>query len=309
MTMLAFLNLVRWKNLLLIALAQILVKYVLLESYKTSYNFDTSLTVLGFTILVVCTLCIASAGYIINDIEDIEADKINKPKKVIIGKYISEQAAFRLFVVLNCIGVALGYFLCYQLEKKGFIVISILVSTLLYFYAIQFKRILIVGNIIVAALVGLSILIVGIFDLIPVLTDSNKNEQVFFLRLILDYAIFAFMINLIRELVKDVEDVNGDYKIQSKSLPIVLGRNRATKVIFGLSLIPIIVLIFYTVNNLYKQPMAIVYVLLTLVGPMIYVSIRLFSAEKKEDYSQISNTLKFIMLMGLLSIVLLQFIL
>lgn len=307
--MISFFNLIRWKNLLLIALAQLLIKYSLLEPLKDSYNFDTALKPVGVLVLVISTLCIAAAGYIINDIEDVKADSINKPNKVIIGKAISEDLAMKLFIGLNSIGVVLGFFLAQQLEKKAFVFLFILTAVLLYWYSIRLKKIAFVGNIVVACLIGFSILMVGIFDLIPVRTASNLEEQVFFLRLILDYAVFAFMINLIRELVKDIEDIDGDYNAKSKSLPIILGRNRASKVTFSLSLIPLVLLIFYTSTNLYKQPVAIAYALLCLVAPLIYIAMKLYTAEIKKDYSHISDVLKLVMLMGVLSLVLFQFIL
>jgi len=307
--MIAFFSLIRWKNLLFILLAQILIKYALLEALKPHYNFDTALTHLGFITLVVATLCIAAAGYIINDIEDVDADTINKPKQVIIGKHISEHIAMQLFVTLNCIGVVLGYILSHQLERKGFVILFILTAALLYWYSVRLKKIAVIGNSVVAVLVGLSILIVGIFDLIPVLSEHNKSQQIFFLQLILDYAIFAFIINIVRELVKDIEDINGDYKLQSKSLPIILGRQRATKITFVLALIATLLLITYVTNNLYKQPIAITYALVFLVAPMLYITIKLFSAKTKNHYSHISTILKRVMLFGVLSLLLYQFML
>ena len=166
-----------------------------------------------------------------------------------------------------------------------------------------------IGNITIAFLVSLSVLLVGVFDLIPAMNNSNNEIQIFFLKLTLDYTIFAFMINLLRELVKDIEDINGDYKINVNSLPILLGQVRATKIVFTLSLIPVFTLIFYLINNLYKQTYAIAYVLILIIAPLIFISIKLLSAEVKKDYKQISTLLKIVMLSGVLSLLLFQFIL
>lgn len=307
--MIYFLKLIRWKNLVLIALTQILIKYALLEPLKVDYGIHTALTSLYFCILVLSTLCIAAAGYIINDIEDIEADTINKPNRVIVGQYISEKRATLLFISLNVIGVLLGLLVSYAVEKTSFFIIFILTSALLYMYSTQLKKMLLIGNICIALLVSFSVLLVGIFDLIPVMNDSNREVQVFFLRLILDYAIFAFMINLLRELVKDIEDVDGDYKINAHSLPIVIGRSRATKIASVLSFIPLFTVIFYLTSNLYKQPIAIAYVLLTIVAPLIYTTLKLFSATQKKHYQHISLVLKITLLTGVLSLLLFQFIL
>jgi 4-hydroxybenzoate polyprenyltransferase len=265
--------------------------------------------VFQFLLLVLATVCVASAGYIINDIEAIEADKINKPNDVVVDKYISEKDATRLFVGLNIIGLLFGLGLSYSIGKQAFFIIFILASVLLYIYAAQLKKVLLVGNILIACLVGLCVLLVGIFDLIPSMENANRETQVFFLRLILDYAIFAFMINLLRELVKDIEDIDGDYKINANSLPIVIGRDRATKVVFVLSLVPLMTVIFYLTNNLYKQPIAIVYMLITIVAPLIYATLKLFSASQKKHYHHISTVLKIVLFMGVLSLLLFQFIL
>ncbi|MBT8243857.1 MAG: geranylgeranylglycerol-phosphate geranylgeranyltransferase [Winogradskyella sp.] len=303
------LKLIRWKNLLLIVLTQALIKYALLEPLKEDYGFRTALSTMDFIILVLATVFIAAAGYIINDIEDVTADKINKPESVIVGRHISEKTATNLFIALNFIGVILGFLISRAIGKPSFFIIFVLASALLYIYSTYLKSITLVGNIIVAGLVSLSILLVGVFDLVPAVTRANQSSQLFFLDLIKDYAIFAFMLNLLREIIKDIEDIDGDYKMGIKSLPIVLGRQRATKLAFILSLIPLGVIIIYLSNNLYKQPIAMGYVLLLIIAPLIYTCIKLFSAELNRDYKMISNILKLVMLTGILSLLLFQFIL
>ena len=303
------LRLIRWKNLLLIALAQILIKYALLEPFEASYGVETALTPLGLTVLVLATLCIAAAGYIINDIQDLEADSINKPNKVIIEKYISEKTATNLFITFNVVGVALGYYLAYSINQTGFFALFVIVSGLLYVYSTYLKQIILVGHIIISILVGFSLILVALFDLLPMITDSNREIQVFFLGLIKDYALFAFMINLLREMVKSIEDIEGDHKMGIQSLPIVLGRERASKLIAILSLIPTCIIIFYVSSYLFKQTFVVVYFLVLVIAPMIYVNIKLFSADKKKDYKHISQILKGIMLAGILSLLLYNFIL
>ncbi|HCY83090.1 MAG TPA: prenyltransferase, partial [Xanthomarina gelatinilytica] len=88
-----FLNLIRYKNLLLIALVQFLIKYALLDPFLEATNLSITLNLFGFTILVLATLCLAAAGYIINDVYDVEIDKVNRPDRVIVGKSISEKTA------------------------------------------------------------------------------------------------------------------------------------------------------------------------------------------------------------------------
>ncbi|WP_369993615.1 geranylgeranylglycerol-phosphate geranylgeranyltransferase [Winogradskyella sp.] len=304
-----YLKLIRWKNLLMIALVQILVKYALLLPFYESHGVITTLSPLAFFLLVLATVCIAAGGYVINDIYDIEADKINKPNKVIINNHISEKIALRLFIILNVIGVGIGYYLSHGIGKSGFFVIFFIASALLYIYSSYLKQILLVGNIIVSLVVALSILLVGIFELLPIINDRNREIQIFFFRLILDYAIFAFMINFIRELVKDIEDIDGDHKVGLQTLPIVLGRERTTKITFILSLIPLFAVVYYVITNLFKQQLLVGYFLVLVIAPLIYTAIKLFSAEHKTHYKHISLILKLVMLTGMLSMVLYSYVL
>ena len=298
------LNLIRWKNLLLIALVQVLVKYALFESY----NIQLTLNTLQFTLLVLATILIAAAGNIINDIYDIETDLVNKPEKVIINKTLSEKTALNLFIALNLLGVGLGFYLSNVIGRSGFAVIFVLISALLYIYASYLKQTLLLGNILVSALVGLSILIVPVFDLIPSLTSFNRELYLDIFKIAFTYAIFAFMINLLREIIKDIEDVNGDYKAQMKTLPILIGRERTTMVVFALSFIPLLAVVNYIVSQLYNNMLAVIYFLIFVVGPMLYFTIKVFSGEQKKDYQYLSNVLKVIMLFGVLSLLLYPFV-
>ncbi|WP_299116258.1 geranylgeranylglycerol-phosphate geranylgeranyltransferase [uncultured Winogradskyella sp.] len=307
--MIHFLNLIRWKNLIMIALVQILIKYALLLPFFESYGVVTTLSSLAFFLLVLATICIAAGGYVINDIYDVEADKINKPNKVIINTHISEKIALQLFIILNVIGVGIGFYLSNGIGKSGYFVIFFIASALLYIYSSYLKQMLLVGNIVISLVVALCILLVGIFELLPVITDNNRIIQIFFFRIILDYSIFAFMINLIRELVKDIEDVDGDHKAGMQTLPIALGRERTSKIVFVLSLIPLISVVYYVVTNLFKQQLLVGYFLVLVIAPLIYISIKLFSAEHKSHYKHISLMLKLVMLTGMFSIFLYNYVL
>jgi 4-hydroxybenzoate polyprenyltransferase len=302
--MISFLNLIRWKNLLMIATAQLLIKYALFDSF----GIKTSLDTLGITLLILATVCIAAAGNIINDIYDVETDFINKPEKLIIGKTISEKTAYNLFITFNVIGVGIGFYVSNHVGKSAFFSLFVIISALLYVYASYLKQILIIGNIIISILVALSILIVGIFELMPSITPQNRQFQLTFLKIIFDYALFAFMINLLREIAKDIEDIDGDYKAGMSTLPIVLGRKRTSNTLFILTFIPLFTIIYYVVNSLYKKPIVVGYFLLFIIGPLIYICIKSFNAESKNDYHQISSMLKLVMLFGILSLLLYKYI-
>ena len=307
--MIHFFKLIRWKNLLMIVLVQYLIKYALLLPFFESHSVATTLSNLGFALLVIATVCIAAGGYIINDIYDVEADKINKPNAVIISKKITEKSGLTIFIILNIIGVGLGFYLSNVVGKPAFFMLFFMASALLYIYSSYLKQLLLVGNIVVSLVVVMSILLVGIFELLPAITEANRGVQIMFFKIILDYAIFAFMINLVRELVKDIEDIDGDHKVGMQTLPIVLGRERANKIVFILSLIPLFSVVYYVITYFFKQQFVVWYFLVLVVAPLIYSSIKLFSAEQKSQYKHISLILKLVMLTGMLSLLLYNFIL
>ncbi|GAA3618304.1 geranylgeranylglycerol-phosphate geranylgeranyltransferase [Flavivirga jejuensis] len=288
----------------MIALVQLLIKYAFLEPFGA----QISLTSLGITLLILATVSIAAAGNIINDIYDVETDFVNKPNRVIIGKSISEKMAYNLFIAFNIIGVGLGFYLSHRVGKSPFFSLFVIISALLYVYATYLKRTLLIGNIIISVLVALSIIIVGVFELLPSTTPQNQPFQLAFFKIIFNYAIFAFIINLLREIAKDIEDIDGDHKAGMNTLPIVIGRERASKVLFVLSLVPLFVITLYTIESLYKNQIAVIYFLLLVIGPLFYISIKAFSAKTKKDYHHISNILKLVMLFGMLSLLLYKYI-
>lgn len=301
----SILNLIRWKNLLMIALVQWLVKYALLKPFGVSISLNS----FEFTLLMVATICIAAAGNIINDIYDVETDEINKPEQVIIGNHLSEKTAYNLFIILNVLGMAIGFYLSNIVAKSGLFSIFVIVSVLLYVYASYLKQTFLIGNMVISALVALSIIIVGIFELIPAITPQNQGIQLTFFKIILDYAVFAFIINFLREIIKDIEDIDGDHKAGMQTLPIILGRDRALRLLFTLSFIPLLLIVLYINTTLYKQPLAVVYFLVLIVAPLIYTIIKIAYAKTKKDFHSISNLFKLVMLFGMLSMLLYKYVL
>lgn len=299
------LNLIRWKNLLMIVLVQYLIKYALFPSF----NIGTTLQNFEFILLVIATVCIAAAGNVINDIYDVETDAINKPEKLIINHTISEKAGFTYFIIFSVIGVGLGFYLSNSINKSGFSTLFVIISALLYIYASYLKQTFLVGNIVISALVAMSIIIVGLFELLPAITIQNQQAQLMVFNIILRYALFAFMINLLREIVKDIQDIDGDYKLEMKTLPIVIGRNRATKVVFALSILLLFSITYYVITYLFKETIALGYFVVCIIGPLLLFSIKIASAETKKELQIASNLLKIILLTGILSLILYPFIL
>lgn len=295
-----YLRLVRYQNLLMLALMQLLLRYGFLK-YQ---NINLSLADWQFGLLVLATVLIAAAGYVINDIMDQDTDNENKHKQVIVGRSVSESMAYNLYVGLNVLGVGTGFYLSNVIERPGFAAIFIVVAATLYLYATSLKQMLVVGNILVALLLSFSVIIIGIFDLFPATYEGNQREMATVFSILTDYAIFAFIINLLREMVKDIEDVDGDYNSGMNTLPIALGVSRTAKVIFTLSFLPIVILLYYVnayfvANNLWILSG---YALLFLVGPLLYFTIKMYSAKKKKEFAHLSLVLKLVLLFGILSI-------
>lgn len=302
--LLPFLKLIRYQNLILIIITQTLIKYALFDTF----GIAITLSDFGFFLLCLATVCIAAAGNIINDLHDVETDRINKPRKGIILREISEKTAYNLYIGLTITGVLIGFYLSNIIERPGFSAIFIIISALLYLYATYLKQILILGNLIVSALVAMTIIIMGLFDLLPAITPQNQQTQSIIFSILLDYALFAFLINWLREMVKDQEDLIGDYNTGRNTLPIAVGRERANKVIFTIGLIPLILVIYYMYEYLFNNIYAVLYALVLIVGPLLYFLINILNAKTRKDFSKLSAIVKFIMVLGLLSIGLYPFI-
>lgn len=303
--MLSLFSLIRWKNLLMLAAIQILLKYALLQPF----NVGITLNWFGFALLVLATLCLAAAGYIINDIQDKESDMINDPSEVVIDQGITEKTAYTLFFIFNIIGVLIGWYLSYLVGKSGFFTIFVVISILLYLYATYLKQIIILGNLLISALVAFSIIIVGLFELFPAITETNFQTQQTFFKIILDYAGFAFLLTFAREVAKDLEDYKGDRKTGTTTLPVSIGRVKTTKILFILVLLPIIAVTYYLFTYLYKQQVAIFYFLILIIAPLIYTAIKALYAQTKKQYSNISLLLKLIMISGMMSLLIFKYIL
>ena len=151
-------------------------------------------------------------------------------------------------------------------------------------------------------------LIVGVFDLFPAITVKNQVTQSTFFFIIIDYALFAFLINLLREIIKDIQDINGDHKANMITLPIAIGIDRTLKIVFFISCLPIMAVIYYIVIYLYNYNLAVGYFLLFLLGPLLYFSLKLLKPVSNKDLVSLSSLLKIIMFFGVLSLLLYPFI-
>jgi 4-hydroxybenzoate polyprenyltransferase len=284
----------------MLAFMQLLFRYAFLKQQ----DIPLALADWQYGLLVLSTVLIAAAGYVINNIYDVATDSINKPNDVVIGKGISETAGYNIYIVLNITGVSIGFYLSNIIMRPGFATLFILIASLLYFYSTSLKQIMILGNFIVALLLAFSVLIIGVFDLFPATTVENRAQMASLFSILTDYALFAFMINFIREIIKDIEDVNGDYNQGMNTLPIAIGNSRAAKIALGLAVIPFILTLLYIDKYFVENNLLIVtiYAFAFVLAPLLYFIVKIFTAKSQKDFHHLSTVLKLILLFGILSI-------
>lgn len=303
----AFFRLIRWPNLIFIALTQSLFYYcILLPVYNKNLQYENVLEPLQFWVLSLSSVLIAAAGYIINDYFDLNIDRVNKPEKMVVEKLIKRRWTILWHWILSGIGVMLGFYISWKLHNVLVGLTNLACVGLLWFYSTTFKRKLLIGNIIISLLTAWVILVLYLCEL-----RLHRFADPVYLRLLsrvykfaVLYASFAFITSLIRELIKDMEDMDGDARYGCRTMPIVWGIS-VTKIFIATWLIvlvaSLIVIQFYVLQHGWWWSVA--YSLLFIILPLIQLSRRLYLASGPADYHRLSNMMKGIMLAGILSMI------
>jgi 4-hydroxybenzoate polyprenyltransferase len=268
----SLLKLTRFGNLVIIGITQYFTAAFLVDI--------TTLADARLFLLSVSTVLIAAAGYIINDYYDVKIDYINKPERVVIGKNIPRRYAILFHVVLSGIGIVIGLLLSWRIAA-----LNVLSAFLLWLYSNNLKRLPFIGNFSVAFLTGLSVWIVDLL---------YRHGSA----LIVIYASFAFFMTLVREIIKDMEDLKGDNTFGCKTLPIVWGLRRTKFVIYFI--LAIFALTVLLINKFY-QALPLEYFLIFLFIPLLILLYRLIRADTTRDFAALSTFCKIIMLLGILS--------
>ncbi|MEY4001963.1 MAG: hypothetical protein RIT07_5 [Bacteroidota bacterium] len=233
---------------------------------------------------VLAVLFTAAAGYVINDILDIEEDIINKPEKRIIAKHISIRSGIIFYIILLLGSLAFGF-----LTGLSMGLVCLMISVLLYFYSSDLKGTTLWGNFLVSLMNG----VVVFFSAQGV--DEKFNGY------FAEYAFLAFLITMVREVVKDIEDMEGDKSRDYETFPIIYGARKS--VWLGMGILTLLnfhmVYLITESKNLYFGVFSVVFVLL----PVFYFYHQLLTADEKADYTRIQRRLKWLMVSGILSVV------
>jgi 4-hydroxybenzoate polyprenyltransferase len=262
----------------------------------------TALTTLQQVLLIISTLLIVASGNVINDLEDVVIDRLNKPAELIVGKRVTYNTAYLLYFGLTTVAILCAFWLANSLGKPLLASIFIMISFLLYFYSTTLKKILLVGNLVISMLVGSVIVITGIFELYPALTDTNQSIQLNPLVHLVKFGALAFFINLLREWIKDCQDINGDRAGGRSTLPIILGRKRAARFIAVYASIFVVATGYWTAVSLYNDSWGMYYILFAIMAPVMIVAIKSWSVENAKELRILSLICKLVLLLGTLGI-------
>ncbi len=317
--MLAFLKLIRWQNLLIVIVTQFLIRYALINTLAGNMLLEgmlpggphsyilLQLPFIDFLVLVFATACITAGGYVINDYFDIRTDLVNKGE-VIVGTRIPRRRAMMWHNILSGLGVVAGFWVSYRIGHIWIGIVFLLVSGLLYFYSVVYKKQFLIGNIIVALLTSFVPLMVVIFELPvvynyygPELISLSTMKIIFYW--VAGFAVFAFLTTLSREIVKDMEDFEGDKAYGSRSLPVVAGI-RISKAVVSIIISATIVLMILMWAMYIKNTISILYIVVAMVIPLVFSIIALIRGKTADQFKRVSTIIKGVMLTGILYTVL-----
>ena len=312
-----FLRLIRFPNLVIIALTQYAIRFGIIYPFLNQAGLDLFLSEKLFAMLVGATVLIAASGYIINDYFDVKLDLVNKPKQLIIGKSITRRQAMLMHVIVNSIGVLLALYVAISIDHIMLVLFQLVSAGLLWFYSVNFKKQILIGNIIIAALTALVPFTAGYYEII-LLFDNLMTQEVavnleadnirsllfsiqYLLYWVIGYSAFAFILTFIREVIKDCEDIEGDEAFGCKTFPIIYGIPKAKRVANFTVAFLVILLTFLEFIQINSQDwISFTYFFLLISLPLLYLMIKIWKATQKRHFFIISQVLKVLMLIGIL---------
>jgi len=293
----------------MIALTQYLIRYFVLEKILEQNQLELGLTHKLFSLLVLSTVLIAAAGYIINDYFDVKTDMINHPDTVVIDRAIKRRWAIILHITFTLTGILLGM---YCALKTGYLRLAIFhfaAAILLWFYSTNFKKQLLIGNIVVSLLTASVAFIPFVYEM-GVMQHTHPGFRydhplviLSCFKIVFIFSLFAFITSMAREIIKDMEDFKGDKETGGYTMPIYWGMQSSKLTAFFLILITMLLLLFVVYNSFkyYRTlfTMDILYIIGALVVPLSLLLVMILKANEPKQFKNASLLLKFIMLLGL----------
>ncbi len=315
-----FLQFIRFPNLIIVVLSQYLLRYCLIERVLATNPLEgihSSVfwqnNELNFLLFVGMTVAAAAAGYVINDIIDEKIDALNKPEKQFVGVRISSNKAWVCYFSFVFLGFLMATWLSFRSDYQGWVLYYSSASMLLFAYSKWLKKRVLIGNIVVAIFTAC----VAWGIALPLITTpavANSMAYKLTLETLVLYCFFAFFSNLWREIIKDLEDIEGDAAHECRTLPIVLGVEKTKLVAHFVCFLLIILLIFFIKKLIFWHQTLlcntipnIIWLTSCVLFPCIYVLYLQYFAQKKQDFHHISSILKAIMVSGLLFLVVFRF--
>jgi len=304
----AFLGLIRGLNLVFIALTQVLFYYFIIIPIFNDAGIEPFLKGTLFFLLIAASVFIAAAGYIINDYFDLNIDQVNKPHKLVVEKIIKRRWAILWHLSLSFTGILVSFYIGWKVNNILIGFANMICVALLWFYSTTFKRKLLLGNVIISLLSAWVVLVLYFSEWSRYFHRTIGHEELYALTRIFRFAFlygaFAFIISLIREVVKDIEDMPGDSKYGCRTMPIVWGLH-VTKIFVSTWLIVLIAALgtlqFYVLQ--FRWWWSALYCFVMILVPLLYIFRKLLNANTTEDYRFLSRLIKWVMLTGILSMI------
>ena len=299
-------NMLRVPNLLIIAFTFLMLRYLVFIPVFSANFILSGMGSLNFVLMVTTTILIAASGYISNDYFDVVTDGINKPGKQYIGKQIPPGSALATALILSIVALALAVWLTWSIKSWFPFSMFMIALAVAWWYSVQLKKSLLWGNLAVACMSAGTIAMAWLIE--KQCLQVPDGPSVIITRIVTAIGIFAFLLSLIREIVKDIEDMEGDKLIHCKSLPIIKGISFTKKFVFLITLITLISLITAQVYLFqFAKIIAVIWLLLSVEMPLIWFASALQKSQTKTEYHKLSTLLKWIMLGGILTLVAGQF--
>lgn len=293
-----YLKLIKYQNLLLLATMLLVFRYLFL----TQSYIDLALTDFNYLLLVLSTVCIAAGGAVMQHIVNQEEDEIIHPQSRLVGNTITETSAYNWYIGLTIVGVGIGFYLANVIYKPTFASLFVLVATLLYVQATNLKQIPFINNCITALLVAIPIVTIALFDVFPATDAINKVRMGEVFGILIDYAIFSFFLVLLKELVNDLKNKHNDEMVGNTTLATRLELLK-TKIIIGVFVVLILAMIlYYCKNYLFELNLALYYILITMVGPLLLVGLKLINSTNAKEFIVLNRVLQFVLITSLFSI-------